>query len=59
MDTSLIWMKELMRDDINAVLKIIFSFHMCNHPNPPLRFTNPCATFSRVTKLKVRVDQTE
>lgn len=32
--------RELMRDDINAFLKIIFSFHMCNHPNPLLRFTN-------------------
>lgn len=30
--------RKLMRDDINAVLKIIFSPHMCNHPNPPLRF---------------------
>lgn len=32
---------------------------MCNHLNPPLRFTNPCATFSRVTKLEKRADQTE
>lgn len=44
--------RELMRDDINAVLKIIFSFHMRNHPNLPLRFINLCA-FSRITKLRV------
>lgn len=44
--------RELMCDDINTVLKITFSFHMCNHPNLLLRFTNPCTTFSRVTKLR-------
>lgn len=51
--------RELMCDDMNVLLKIIFSFQMCNHPNLPLRFTNPCATFSCITKLKESADQTE